>query len=65
MNELIDEFLFELFDGLRDKTTVLLGEFIADAQALAANMWLAVFADTGVAMICVLNSIRAMHVKTK
>ena len=30
-----------------------------------ANMWLAVFADTGVAMICVLNSIRAMHVKTK
>ena len=30
-----------------------------------ANMWLAVFADTGVAMLCVLNSIRAMHVKTK
>lgn len=23
MNELIDKFLFELFDGLRDKTTVL------------------------------------------
>ena len=36
MNELIDKFLFELFDGLRDKTTVLFGEFIADAQALAA-----------------------------
>ena len=35
MNELIDKFLFELFDGLRDKTTVLFGEFIADAQALA------------------------------
>ena len=30
-----------------------------------ANMWLAVFADTGVAMLCVLNSIRTMHVKTK
>ena len=30
-----------------------------------ASMWQAVFADTGVAMICVLNSIRAMHVKTK
>ena len=30
-----------------------------------ANMWMAVFADTGVAMLCVLNSIRAMHVKTK
>lgn len=26
MNELIDKFLFELFDGLRDKTTVLFGE---------------------------------------
>ena len=25
-----------------------------------ANMWMAVFADTGVAMICVLNSIRAL-----
>jgi Cd2+/Zn2+-exporting ATPase len=25
-----------------------------------ANMWLAVFADTGVAMICVLNSIRVL-----
>ena len=30
-----------------------------------ANMWLAVFADTGVAMLCVLNSIRAMYVKFK
>ena len=28
-----------------------------------ANMWLAVFADTGVAIICILNSIRAMRVK--
>ena len=26
-----------------------------------ANMWLAVFADTGVAMLCVLNSIRALY----
>jgi len=26
MNELIDKFLFELFDGLRDKTTVLLAQ---------------------------------------
>ena len=25
-----------------------------------ANMWMAVFADSGVAMLCVLNSIRAM-----
>ena len=28
-----------------------------------ANMWMAVFADTGVAMLCVLNSIRAMRIK--
>lgn len=27
-----------------------------------ANMWMAVFADTGVAMLCVLNSIRALYV---
>ena len=26
-----------------------------------ANMWMAVFADTGVAMLCVLNSIRALR----
>ena len=26
----------------------------------SANMWMAVFADSGVAMLCVLNSIRAM-----
>lgn len=28
-----------------------------------ANMWLAVFADTGVAMICVINSIRTLYKK--
>ena len=27
------------------------------------NMWLAVFADTGVAMLCVLNSIRILYKK--
>ena len=26
-----------------------------------ANMWAAVFADTGVAMICVINSIRILY----
>ena len=26
-----------------------------------ANMWMAVFADTGVAMLCVLNSIRILY----
>ncbi len=29
----------------------------------AANMWMAVFADTGVAMLCVLNSIRILYRK--
>ena len=28
-----------------------------------ANMWFAVFADVGVALICVLNSLRALKVK--
>ena len=28
-----------------------------------ASMWLAVFADTGVAMLCVLNSIRILYKK--
>ncbi|MDR1018488.1 MAG: heavy metal translocating P-type ATPase [Lachnospiraceae bacterium] len=28
-----------------------------------ANMWLAVFADTGVAMLCVLNSVRILRMK--
>ena len=28
-----------------------------------ANMWMAVFADTGVAMICVVNSIRVLYKK--
>ncbi len=30
-----------------------------------ANMWMAVFADTGVAMLCVLNSIRVLYKKTE
>lgn len=30
-----------------------------------ANMWMAVFADTGVAMLCVLNSIRALYAGRK
>ena len=30
-----------------------------------ANMWLAVFADSGVAMLCVLNSVRILYKKNK
>lgn len=43
MNELIDKFLLELFEGINDKLTVLLGEFISDAQALAAIFMLLYF----------------------
>ena len=28
-----------------------------------ANMWIAVFADTGVSMLCLLNSVRILHMK--
>ena len=27
-----------------------------------ANMWMAIFADTGVAMLCVINAIRLLHI---
>jgi Cd2+/Zn2+-exporting ATPase len=30
-----------------------------------ANMWLAVFADVGVTVICVLNATRALNIKTE
>ena len=30
-----------------------------------ASMWLAVFADTGVAMLCVLNAVRMLYMKTE
>ena len=28
-----------------------------------ANMWMAIFADTGVAILCVINAVRLLHVK--
>ena len=30
-----------------------------------ASMWLAVFADSGVAMLCVLNSVRQLYIRRK
>ena len=30
-----------------------------------ANMWMAIFADTGVAMLCVMNSMRLLHIARK
>lgn len=43
----------------------LLVKFIVVAMGLLghASMWLAVFADTGVAMLCVLNSVRILYRK--
>ena len=43
----------------------LIIKLIVIALGLAgfANMWMAVFADTGVAMLCVLNSIRILYKK--
>ncbi|MDM8242882.1 plasmid transfer protein [Phocaeicola barnesiae] len=43
MNELIDKNLFTLFEGLQDNVAVLFGEFVADAQALAAIFMLLYF----------------------
>lgn len=43
MNELIDKFLLELFEGINDKLTVLMEEFIADSKALAAVFYVNVF----------------------
>ena len=36
--------------------------FVLGALGIA-NMWMAVFADTGVAMLCVLNAMRLLHAK--
>lgn len=43
MNELVDKFLFDLFDGIKDKQGELFGTFINDAQALAALFMLLYF----------------------
>lgn len=43
------------------KTIVL----ILGLTGIYANMWLAVFADTGVAFLCILNSVRLLHHKFK
>ncbi len=43
----------------------LVVKFLVMALGLAglANMWMAVFADTGVAMLCILNSVRILYKK--
>ena len=42
---------------------VKLAVMILGLSGIYANMWLAVFADTGVAFLCILNSIRALAKK--
>lgn len=37
--------------------------FILGLTGFYASMWLAVFADTGVAMLCILNSLRVLYLK--
>ena len=41
------------------------GVILALGAAGAATLWAAIFADVGVAVICVINSIRALHFKAK
>ena len=41
--------------------TIKLIVFILGLTGIYANMWLAVFADTGVAILCILNSIRILY----
>ena len=38
---------------------------ILGITGIYSNMWLAVFADTGVAMLCILNSVRALYYRVK
>ncbi|MBQ1532365.1 MAG: cadmium-translocating P-type ATPase [Solobacterium sp.] len=43
---------------------VKVGTLILGAFGIA-NMWMAIFADTGVAMLCVMNSMRLLHIARK
>ncbi len=43
---------------------IKIGTLILGAFGIA-NMWMAIFADTGVAMLCVMNSMRLLHIARK
>jgi Cd2+/Zn2+-exporting ATPase len=43
--------------------TIKIAVMILGLSGIYANMWLAVFADTGVAMLCILNSVRILYTK--
>ena len=49
--------------AMQNVVFALLIKFMVMALGFAgyANMWMAVFADTGVAMLCVLNSVRILR----
>ena len=56
---MLNNFLYSLNATLPVFAVMVLGLFGH------ASMWLAVFADSGVAMLCVLNSIRMLYRKDK
>jgi Cd2+/Zn2+-exporting ATPase len=43
--------------------TIKIAVMILGLTGIYSNMWLAVFADTGVAMMCILNSVRILYMK--
>ena len=53
--------------AMQNVVVALAVKFVVMALGLLgfANMWLAVFADSGVALLCVLNSIRILYKEKK
>ena len=54
-----------LIFSLTIKFLVMIISFLPLMQLEAFIMWLAIFADVGVTIICVLNSLRLMNLKNK
>ena len=54
-----------LIFSLTIKFLVMIISFLPQIQVEAFIMWLAIFADVGVTIICVLNSLRLMNLKNK
>lgn len=60
---LVGEVLAHFGMELPSIIVLILGYLILGLAGFA-SMWMAVFADTGVAMLCVLNSIRILYKKS-
>ena len=43
MNELIDKFLFELFDGLRDKNNCSIRRIYCGCTSIGSNLYVIIF----------------------